>query len=80
MDQHTKMFQYNQSYKKEKLKKKKNQHMTLSLYVENACDKNPTPLHDKRLGEIRDRRPIPKHNKGSIQQANSKHQITWREK
>ena len=32
---------------------------------------NPTPLRDKGLGEIRDTRNIPKHNKSNIQQAHS---------
>ena len=40
---------------------------------------NPTPLHDKTLGKIRNSRPIPKHNKSNIQLASSQHQSKWRE-
>ena len=39
--------------------------------------RNPTPLHDKGLGKIRDNRNISKHNKGHIQQTNSQHQTKW---
>ena len=41
--------------------------------------KNTTSLHDKGLGESRDTRNIPKHNKGNIQQANRQHQTKWRD-
>jgi hypothetical protein len=40
---------------------------------------NTTPFHFKSLGEIKDTRCMPKHNKGIMQQAKSKHQIKWRE-
>ena len=37
--------------------------------------KNPftksNTLHNKRLGETKDRRDIPKHNKGNVQQAHA---------
>ena len=33
----------------------------------------------KVLGESRDMRNIPRHNKGNIQQANSQHQTKYRE-
>ena len=29
---------------------------------------NPTPIHDKSLGKIRNSRPIPKHDKSNLQQ------------
>ena len=32
---------------------------------------NPTPLHGKSLGKIRNSRPIPKHSKSNIQQTSS---------
>lgn len=35
--------------------------------------------HDKSPREIRDTTDIPQHNKGSLQQARSKHQLKWRE-
>ena len=35
---------------------------------------NPTSIHDKSLGKIRNSRPIPKHNKSKIQQTSSQHQ------
>ena len=35
--------------------------------------------HDKSLGESKDKRNIPKYNKGNIQQAKSQHQTKWRE-
>ena len=40
---------------------------------------NKTQLHYKSLGEIRDTRHISKHSKGNVQQADSQHQIKWRE-
>ena len=36
-------------------------------------------IQDKNLGESKDTRNIPKHNKGNIQQAKSQHQSKWRE-
>ena len=47
--------------------------------VEKNLWQKPTPLSDKDLGEIRDKRKTLKHNKGNLQQANSQHQIKWRE-
>ena len=41
--------------------------MIISLDTENS-----TPLHDKSLGESRDTKDIPEHNKGNIHQANIK--------
>ena len=41
--------------------------------------KNTISLHDKGLGESRDTRYIPKHNKGNIQQASNQHQTKCRE-
>ena len=40
---------------------------------------NLTSLYDEGIGEIRDIRNVPKHNKGNIQQVNSQHQTKWRE-
>jgi hypothetical protein len=40
-----------------KLKEKK--HMIISLDAEKSFDKNPTPIHDKNLGKIRNSRSIP---------------------
>lgn len=51
--------------------------MRISLDAEKAFDKIQE-LHDKGLGDIRDTRDIPKHNKGNIQRANSQYQIKWR--
>jgi hypothetical protein len=56
-------------------KLKEQNHMTISLDGEKAFGKNPTPLHIKSLGEIRDTRHTPKHNKRNIQQANSQYEI-----
>jgi hypothetical protein len=53
--------------------------MIISLDEEKAFEKNPTPIHDKSLGKIRNSRPITKHNKSNIQQASSQHQTKWRE-
>jgi hypothetical protein len=44
-------------------KLKDKNHIILSLDAKKAFDKNPTPLHDKSLGKIRNSRPIPEHNK-----------------
>lgn len=38
----------------------------LSLDAEQALDMNPTPLHNKNPGEIRDTADIPKHEKVHI--------------
>jgi hypothetical protein len=54
-------------------------YMIISLDAEKAFDKNPTPIHDKRLGKIRKSRPIPKHSKSNIQQTSSQHLTKWRE-
>ena len=37
----------------------------------------PTPIHDKSLGKIRNSRPIPKHYKSNLQQTSSQHQSKW---
>jgi hypothetical protein len=60
-------------------KLKDKNHMTILLDAEKAFDKNPTPIHDKSLGKIWNSRPIPKHNKGNIQQTSGQHQSKWRE-
>ena len=39
-------------------KLKEKPHMIISLDAEKVFDKNPTLLHDKSLGEIRDTRDI----------------------
>jgi hypothetical protein len=54
-------------------------HMIISLDAEKAFDKNPTPIHNKSLGKIRNSRPIPKHTKSNLQQTSSQHQCKWRE-
>ena len=46
--------------------------MIISLDAEKAFD--PTPLHVKSIGEIRNSRPIPKHNKSNLLQTNSQYQ------
>ena len=38
---------------------------------------DPTPIHDKSLGKIRNSRPIPKHDKSNLQQTSSQHQSKW---
>jgi hypothetical protein len=48
--------------------------MIISLDVEKAFDKTPTPNHDKSLGNLR---PIPKHDKSNLQQTNSQHKSKW---
>ena len=45
----------------------------MPLDAENALDK--IRLHDKSPREIRDTRDTPQHNKGSLQQAISQHQL-----
>ena len=40
---------------------------------------DPTPIHDKSLGKIRNSRLIPKRNKSNLQQTSSQHQTKWRE-
>jgi hypothetical protein len=52
--------------------------MIISLDAEKTFKKIQHPLHVKNLGEIRCSRHIPKHNKNSIYQTNSKHQIKWK--
>ena len=53
--------------------------MIISLDAEKAFEKNPTPIHDKSLGNIRNLKPIPKHNKSNIQQTSSQHHTKWGE-
>ena len=43
--------------------------MIISLDAKKAFNKITTSLHDKGLGESRDTRNIPKHNKFNIQQS-----------
>jgi hypothetical protein len=54
-----------------KLKEKKKTHDDLI-----RCGQNPTSLHVKRLGMIRNSRLIPKHSKSNIQQTSSQHQTS----
>jgi hypothetical protein len=61
-----------------KLKGKKKP-MVISLDAEKAFEKNSASLHVKRLGKIRNSRPIPKHDKSNLQQTSSQHQTKWRE-
>ena len=69
MTQCKKIYQCNPPYKQTERK-----NIVISLDAEKSLSKNPIPFHDKALGNIRDTRSIPKHNKGNIQQANSQHQ------
>jgi hypothetical protein len=62
MVQLTKIHQQNPPYKQTG----KN-HMINSLAAEKAFDKDPTPLHVKSLGKIRDTKFIPKHSKRASQ-------------
>jgi hypothetical protein len=55
-------------------KLKDKNHMIILSDAEKALEKNPTPLHDKSLGKIRNSRPIHKHNKSNILQASSQRQ------
>jgi hypothetical protein len=50
-----------------------------SHYAEKSVYKNTTLLHVISIGEIRNSRPIPKHNKSNIQETNSQYQIKWRD-
>jgi hypothetical protein len=52
-------------------KLKDKNHMIISFDAEKAFDKNPTPIHDKSLGKIRNSRPLPKHNKSNLKQTSS---------
>jgi hypothetical protein len=61
-----------------KIKEKKKKHMNISLDAEKAFDQNPTPIHDKSLGKIRNSWLIPKHGKRNIQQTSSQYQTKWR--
>jgi hypothetical protein len=38
---------------------------------------DPTPIHDKSLGKIRNSRSMPKHDKSNLQQTSSQHQSKW---
>jgi hypothetical protein len=58
-----------------KLKEKKPNLMILSLDTEDAFYKIQHNLMKKRLKEIRDKRDVPKHNKGNLQQANRQDHI-----
>jgi hypothetical protein len=54
-------------------------HMIILIDSEKAFGKNPTPIHDNRLGKIRNSRPIPKQNKSNIQKTSSQYQTKGRE-
>lgn len=41
--------------------------MIISLDAGKAFEKNPTPIHDKSLRDIWNKRDIPKDNKGNLQ-------------
>jgi hypothetical protein len=59
-------------------KLKDKNHKIISLDAEKAFDKiNPTPIHNKSLGKIRNLRPLLKHNKSNIKQTSSQHQTKW---
>ena len=68
MVQYTEIHQHNPLYKQTQRKKSRG----LSLGAEKAFGKNPTLIHVKSLGNIRNSRPIPKHNKSNLLQTNSK--------
>ena len=54
--------------------------MTISLDAKKkAFYKNPTLLHGNDPVVTRNRRNIPQHNKGNLQQPYSQYQIKWRE-
>jgi hypothetical protein len=53
--------------------------MIISLHAEKLFEKITKPLYDKSLIEVRNSRPIPKHNKSNIQQTIREHQINWKE-
>jgi hypothetical protein len=44
-------------------KLKTKNHMIIPVDAEKSFDKNPTSIHDKSLGKIRNSRHIPKHDK-----------------
>lgn len=62
-----KIHQCNPLYKQTK---RKNDHL---IRWRKHLWQNPTPLHKKRAGEIRNPRDISQHNKGSLHQAHSQH-------
>jgi hypothetical protein len=58
-------------------KHKDKNHMIISLDSEKAFEKNPTPIHDRSLGKIRNSRPKHKHDKSNLKQTSSQHQSKW---
>ena len=69
MVQHIKTYKFNSPISQLK-KKKTYDHLIRSW---KSIWQNPTPLHDKCVGEIRTTRNISKCTKSNIQQANSQH-------
>ena len=55
---------------------RQNQH-DLQVRCGKSIRQNPTPIHDKSLGKIRNSRLIPKHGKSNLQQTSSQHQRKW---
>ena len=53
--------------------------MISSLDTQKEFDKIQHPSMLKSIGEIRNSRPIPKHNKSNLQQTSSQYQSKWRE-
>lgn len=72
--QYMKIHQWNSPHKQTE-RKKPHDHF---IRFWKSLWQSPRPLYDKNLGKGRDTRPIPKHNKGNVQHANSQHQIKWR--
>jgi hypothetical protein len=52
--------------------------MIISLDAEKAFDKIQHPFMFKRLGKIRNSRPMPKRSKSNLQQTSSQHQTKWK--
>ena len=74
--------QYNLPCKQTERKKNPHSHFIRPLDTEKKQKQtifHVGEIQDTSLGEVRDTRCIPKHNKGNIEQGNSQHQIKWRE-
>ena len=49
------------------------------IFLSNEIKRHSPTLHGKSIGESRDKRNKPKHNKGNLEQASSQHQTKWKE-
>ena len=51
--------------------------MIISIGAKKAFDKNPAPIYDKNIQQSGNRRSIPQHHQGQIQETYCQHRTQW---